>query len=417
MNEQIFPQLNSKNVAIVNEWFYVVAGAERVLEEVLRVYPGADLFALVDFMPKDQRWLFGESRVRTSFIQKFPFAKKLFRQYLPFMPLAVEQFDLSQYEAVVSLHHAVAKGALTRADQLHVSYVHTPMRYAWDLQFEYLRESKLTWGLRSILVRMILHYMRMYDRLAADRVDMFLANSHYVAQRIRKTYRREAEVVYPPVDVEQFQLCREKEDFYITASRLVPYKRIDLIVEAFKQLPDRKLLVFGDGPELKKLQSLAGKNVELRGYTKVEELRSHLQRAKAFLFAADEDFGIAPVEAQACGTPVIAFGRGGALETVLEGRTGTFFAEQTPTSIAAAVSRFESWGNRLEPEEIRQHAEQFSGARFRREFNAIMQREMERLKKGETPRHQEPDEPRNSEHQRFLAEKRHSARSSLVNSQ
>jgi glycosyltransferase involved in cell wall biosynthesis len=415
MNASTSYSLTPANVAIVNEWFYVVAGAERVLEEVLRVYPGADLYALVDFMPQDQRWLFGESQVHTSFIQKLPFAKKLFRQYLPFMPLAVEQFDLAKYEAVVSLHHAVAKGALTRADQLHVSYVHTPMRYAWDLQFEYLRESKLTWGLRSILVRMILHYLRMYDRLTADRVDVFLANSNYVAQRIRKTYRREAEVLYPPVDVEQFQLCREKEDFYITASRLVPYKRIDLIVEAFKQLPDRKLLVFGDGPELKKLQALAGSNVELRGYTAVTELRSHLQRAKAFLFAADEDFGIAPVEAQACGTPVIAFGRGGALETVVEGKTGTFFPEQSPTCIAAAVRRFEQQAERMEPEEIRLHAESFSGERFRTQFNAIMQREVQRLRQGAEPRHLEVVQS-NNEHQKFLAEKRHVARESVLSS-
>ena len=398
------------NIAIINEWFYVVAGAEKVLAEVLHLYPGSDLYALVDFMPKEDRKLFGNSQVFTSFIQKLPFAKRLFRQYLPFMPLAIEQFDLAKYEAVVSLHHAVAKGVVTRADQLHVSYVHTPMRYAWDLQHEYLRESRMTWGLRSMLARMIMHYLRMYDRLAADRVDVFVANSNYVARRINKTYRREAEVIYPPVDVADFKLCREKEDFYITASRLVPYKRIDLIVAAFQQLPDRKLLVFGDGPELKKLKALAGKNVELRGYTAKQELRDHLQRARAFIFAADEDFGIAPVEAQACGTPVIAYGRGGALETVVEGRTGTFFPQQTPASVCEAIHAFERMEDRFEPEAIRHHAEGFSAERFRREFSALMERELARLRRGDAPRHLEL-EAGNTEHQTFLAEKRHIPRS------
>jgi glycosyltransferase involved in cell wall biosynthesis len=394
------------NIAIINEWFYVVAGAERVLEEVLHVYPGSDLYTLVDFMPQNKRGLFGKSKVFTSFIQKLPFSKWLFRQYLPFMPLAVEQFDLGKYEAIVSLHHAVAKNVVTRADQLHVSYVHTPMRYAWDLQHEYLRESKMTWGIKSILARMVMHYMRIVDHAAADRVDVYLANSNYVAQRIRKNYRRDAEVIYPPVDVNQFKLCREKEDFYITASRLVPYKRIDLIVEAFKHLPDRRLLVFGDGPEMKKLQALAGKNVELRGYTELQELREHLQRARAFIFAADEDFGIAPVEAQACGTPVIAYGRGGALESVVEGRTGTFFREQTAASISEAVHAFEKLSDGFDADDIRLHAEGFSNERFHREFSAVMERELSRLRSGEAPRHIDMEQ-RNSEHQAFLAEKRH----------
>jgi glycosyltransferase involved in cell wall biosynthesis len=392
-----------QNIAIVNEWFYVIAGAEKVLEEVLRLYPAADLYALVDFMPEKDRHFFGNSKVFTSFIQKLPFARKMFRQYLPFMPLAIEQFDLAKYEAVVSMHHAVAKGVITRADQLHVSYVHTPMRYAWDLQHEYLRESRMTWGLKSMLARMALHYLRLYDRLAADRVDVFLANSHYVAQRIRKTYHRDATVIYPPIDVHNFELCREKEDFYMTASRLVPYKRIDLLVEAFKQLPDRRLLVFGDGPEMKKIAALAGKNVELRGFTPIAELREHMQRARAFLFAADEDFGIVPVEAQACGTPVIAYGRGGVLETVVANETGTFFYEQTPAAVCDAITRFENQAGKFVPEAIRHHAEKFSAERFRQQFSELLERELTRLRQGVAPRHVAVNE----EHQKFLSEKRH----------
>jgi glycosyltransferase involved in cell wall biosynthesis len=381
--------VGKSNLAIMNEWFYVVAGAEKVLEEVLRLYPGTDLYALVDFMPPDQRWLFGESRVFTSFLQRMPLAKKYFRHYLPLMPVAVEQFDLSRYDAVVSLYHAVAKGAITRADQLHLCYVHTPIRYAWDLQHQYLREMRMERGLKSILVRMVLHYMRMYDRLSADRVDVFVANSQYVAERVRKTYRRHAHVIYPPVDVEQFTRCDTKEDFYVTASRLVPYKRIDLIVEAFRHLPGKRLMVFGDGPELKRLRAMASPNVELKGHTSLAELRTHLQQARAFLFAADEDFGIAPVEAQACGTPVIAYGRGGALETVVPHQTGLFFKEQTAAAIGEAVEQFDRHREQFDPHVVRQNAERFSCERFRREFATLLEGELARLKDGAMPRWQE----------------------------
>lgn len=389
-------KVDKSNLAIVNEWFYVVAGAEKVLEEVLHLYPGTDLYALVDFMPPDQRWLFGESQVFTSFLQRMPWAKKYFRHYLPLMPLAVEQFDLSKYNAVVSLYHAVAKGAITRADQLHLCYVHTPIRYAWDLQHQYLREMRMERGLKSVFVRMVLHYLRMYDRLSADRVDVFVANSHYVAERVRKTYRRHAHVIYPPVDVDQFTRCDSKEDFYVTASRLVPYKRIDLLVEAFRHMPDKRLMVFGDGPELKRLRSLASANVELKGHTSLQELRTHLQHARAFLFAADEDFGIAPVEAQACGTPVIAYGRGGALETVISDETGIFFDEQTVTAVCQAVEEFDRRHQRFDPYVVRQNAERFSCDRFRREFSALLEGELARLQSGAAPRWQDRDE--NSEH-------------------
>jgi glycosyltransferase involved in cell wall biosynthesis len=402
------------NLAIVNEWFYTIGGAERVLEEVLRLHPGADLYALVDFMPADQRWLFGDSHVFTSFLQRMPFAKKYFRHYLPLMPMAVEQFDLSPYDAVVSLSHAVAKGAITRADQLHLCYIHTPIRYAWDLQHDYLRESQLDRGLKGMFVRMVLHYLRLFDRLSADRVDVFVANSRYVAERVRKTYRRSAQVIYPPVDVNRFTLRDTKDDYYITASRLVPYKRIDRIVEAFRTMPDKRLRVFGEGPELKRLQALATPNVELLGHTTTGELQEALQHARAFVFAADEDFGIAPVEAQACGTPVIAYGRGGALESVVANRTGIFFAEQTASSIAEAVTWFDRNHERFDPWEARQNAERFSCERFRREFSTLLESEVSRLREGEIPRWQDDRDSNfdsDSELQAMLAAKRHRPRS------
>ncbi len=362
------------NVGIVHEWLASYAGSEKVIEQMLEVYPAAEVYALVDFLPeKDRQWLEGR-KIHTSFIQRLPFARRKFRGYLPFMPLAIEQFDLAPHDIVISSNHAVAKGVITRADQLHISYVHTPIRYAWDLKDQYLREAGLTWGLRSIMVRMIMHYIRRWDFAAASRVDTFVANSHYVARRIQKTYRREAEVLYPPVDIDAYPYCEQKEDFYVTASRLVPYKKVDLIVEAFTKngLP---LMVIGDGPDMKKISKLAGKNVKMLGYQPQAEMTRLMQQAKAFVFAADEDFGITPVEAQACGTPVIAYGRGGVTETVIDGETGIFFDQQTVESLNEAVKRFEETETHFEPELIRKQAEQFGIERFRRELLELVERE------------------------------------------
>lgn len=371
------------NVGIVHEWLASYAGSEKVIEQMLEVYPAAEVYALVDFLPeKDRQWL-AERKIHTSFIQRLPFARRKFRGYLPFMPLAIEQFDLSPHDVVISSNHAVAKGVITRADQLHISYVHTPIRYAWDLKDQYLREAGLTWGLRSIMVRMMMHYIRRWDLAAASRVDTFVANSHYVARRIQKTYRREAEVLYPPVDIEGYPYCEEKEDFYVTASRLVPYKKVDLIVEAFTKngLP---LMVIGDGPDMKKIAKLAGPNVKMLGYQSQAEMARLMQQARAFVFAADEDFGITPVEAQACGTPVIAYGRGGVTETVIDGETGIFFDQQTVASLNAAVKRFEETESLFEPELIRKQAEQFGIERFRRALMELVDREW---KKFQAPAH------------------------------
>ena len=367
-------------IAVVHEWLATYAGSERVVEQMLQVYPAADLLAVVDFLPKKDRAMLGGRKVRTSFIQRLPLARRCFRAYLPLMPLAVEQFDLDRYDVVLSSSHAVAKGVLTRADQLHISYVHTPVRYAWDLQHQYLRDAKLAWGLRSMLARAILHYLRLWDRVAADRVDVFVANSQYVARRIEKTYRRPAQVLYPPVDIERFTLGGERDDYYLAASRMVPYKRIDLIVEAFRRMPQRKLVVIGEGPDYKKIAARATPNVELLGYQDGPTLVRHLQTARALVFAADEDFGILPVEAQACGTPVIAYGRGGVTETVLDRETGLFFPEQTAESIVAAVEQFEALSVPLDPLLIRENAERFSVSRFQQELADLVSREWSRFR-------------------------------------
>lgn len=364
--------------AIIHDWLVTYAGAERVLEQILALYPEADLFSSVDFLPPDQRDFILNKQVTTSFIQKLPQAKTRYRSYLLLMPLAVEQFDLSRYDVVISDSHAVAKGVLTGPDQLHLSYVHSPMRYAWDLQHQYLREAGLTTGVKGLLAKAILHYMRLWDQRTANGVDHFAANSRFIAKRIQKVYRREATVIYPPVDVHTFALEEKKEDYYVTASRMVPYKKIDLIVQAFAQMPDKKLVVIGDGPEYKKIKAHAKTNVVLLGYQPPNILKEYVQKAKAFVFAAEEDFGIAPVEAQACGTPVIAYGKGGVLETIQgtesEKPTGIFYEEQTTESLIKAVQRFESAETTIRSSDCRENALRFSPEHFREQFRELVDR-------------------------------------------
>lgn len=363
-------------VAIVHDWLVTYAGAERVLEQIITCFPDADIFSVVDFL-EDRSFLHGK-RAATSFIQNLPFAKKRYRAYLPLMPLAIEQLDLSGYDLVISSSHAVAKGVLTGPDQVHVSYVHSPIRYAWDLQHQYLQQSNLTAGAKSLFARLILHYMRNWDIRTSNSVNHFIANSEFIARRIHKVYRRSSKVIFPPVDVASFEPCADKEDFYLTASRMVPYKKIDLIVEAFARMPERKLVVIGDGPEMAKIRARATPNVEIMGYQPFSVLHDRMRRAKAFVFAAEEDFGISVVEAQACGTPVIAFGKGGALETVRDVSslqpTGMFFPTQTPEAIVDVVDAFETGVFTFTPADCRANAERFSNARFREELRAHVAR-------------------------------------------
>lgn len=361
-------------VAIVHEWLTTYAGSEKVVEQMLEVYPEADVFAMVDFLPEKDRGFLKDRKVRTSFLQNMPFAKKKYRQYLPLMPLAIEQFDLSAYDLILSSSHAVAKGVITGPNQLHISYVHSPIRYAWDMQHQYLRESGLQRGLKGAFAKWMLSRMRMWDYRTANGVDYFIANSEFIASRIWKVYRRESSVIYPPVNVNAFSYREDKEDFYLTASRMVPYKKMDMIAEAFAGMPDKKLVIIGDGPDMEKVKAQAAKapNIQVLGYQPDAVLIDHMQRAKAFVFAAEEDFGITPVEAQACGTPVIAYGRGGSLETVrglgVAQPTGVFFEEQTPAQVIAAVSRFENEGGAIQAANCRKNAVRFSPDSFRKKL-------------------------------------------------
>ena len=369
-------------VAIVHEWLDTYAGSERVLEQLLLAWPEADLFAVCDFLPEAERGFLGGRRPRTSFIQRLPFARSRFRAYLPLMPMAIEQFDLAGYDLVLSSSHAVAKGVLTGPGQLHISYIHSPMRYAWDLQHQYLRESGNDRGLRGAVARWMLHRLRIWDRASAAGVDVLVANSSYIAERIRKVWRRESVVVHPPVAVHRFTLRREKQDYYLVASRMVPYTRVELVTAAFRRMPRRKLVVIGDGPNMKAVREAAGgaPNITFLGRVSEPELIDRMQGARASLHAAEEDFGIAIVEAQACGTPMIAYGRGGALDIVrappAEDPTGVFFEQQTPESIIAAVERFEALEGAITPEACRANAMRFGEAVFRDAMRSLVAREL-----------------------------------------
>jgi glycosyltransferase involved in cell wall biosynthesis len=357
--------------ALVHEWLTPKAtgGSELVVREILN-HIDADLYALIDFESNNAESYLYKRRIGTTFVQHFPLARNGVQKYLPFLPLAIEQLDLREYDIILSSSHAVAKGILTTPDQLHICYCHSPMRYAWDLTFDYLKASKLGNGLPGLATRYLLHRLRFWDVLTANRVDYFLANSQHTARRIWRCYRREAKVIYPPVNIEGLPFFSQKEDFYLIVSRLVSYKQVSLIVKAFNQL-QRPLVVIGTGPEMKKIQEIADSHIQILGWQPDEVVKKYMATAKAFVYAACEDFGIALVEAQACGTPVIAYGAGGALETVRDIRTsevgtgtGIFFPNQTETDLVEAVQMFEAYEDKFNPEYARSHAAQFSPETF-----------------------------------------------------
>jgi glycosyltransferase involved in cell wall biosynthesis len=366
----------SARVALVHDWLSTYVGGERVLEQMLALFPHADIFTSIDTLPPDERAFLGGRQPITSPAQNWPFVKRHYRSFLPLMMFAMEQLDVSEHELVLSSSSAIAKGVLTGPEQLHISYVHSPMRYAWDMQHAYLRDAGIAHGFRSLLARGILHYARLWDLRTANGVDHFVANSKFISRRIWKVYRREATVIYPPVDVEHFELRESKDDYYLSLSRMVPYKKVPAIVEAFRALPDRRLVVIGDGTEMSKVKAIAGSNVEILGFQPASVVRDYLQRARALIFAAEEDFGISPVEAQACGTPVIAYARGGALETIVGSEstesTGHFFADQKPQEIARAVRAFELRADTIEPSACRRNAQRFSVPIFRQQFGAFV---------------------------------------------
>ncbi|WP_346799149.1 glycosyltransferase [Halomonas sp. Bachu 37] len=367
-----------RRVAIVHDWLVVNGGAEKVLHALVQAFPQAEIFTLVDFMPKEEAaWLHGR-KIHTSHLQKLPFAKRYYRHYLPLMPYLVEQFDLRGFDLVISSSHAVAKGVITHPEQAHICYCHTPMRYAWDMKESYLDDAGFRFPGMETYVRKTLKGMRQWDYFTAQQVDHFIANSHNVAQRIAKYYRRQAHVLHPPVDIEHFCLNDgPREAYYLAASRLVPYKRLDLIIDAFKRTPQRCLKVVGAGPEAARLaQRAAGAdNIELMGYQPDAKLTTLMANARGFIFAADEDFGILPLEAQACGTPVLAYGKGGALETVKgeahgAAATGLHFPAQTARSLLDTLERFETMT--FDPHACRRHAETFSYPQFWQRLGALL---------------------------------------------
>ena len=365
-------------VAIVHEWLETYAGSESVLEQLLRCYPTADLFVVVDFMPKEHRGFLEGRTIRTSFIQRLPGARRLFRQYLGLMPIAIEQHDLSGYDLIISSSHAVAKGVITGPDQIHISYVHSPMRYIWDLQHQYLKHAGLRRGLKAIYVRWLFGRLREWDVSSSHHVDHFIANSEYIARRIKKNYRRDAAVIHPPVDVDRFMPGSRKDDFFLIACRFVPYKRVEVIVESFSQQPNRRLIVVGDGPECACVRAAAhgAANIVFKGVVPRAELIDLMQRARAVMFAAEEDFGITMVEAQACGTPVIAYGRGGATDIVItdesEAPTGVLFHRQDPDAVTAAIEAFEIIEAKIKSEACRANALRFSQTRFQSEIHSFV---------------------------------------------
>jgi glycosyltransferase involved in cell wall biosynthesis len=367
--------LNAR-VALVNDWLDTWAGGESVLEQVALLFPGAPVYTLVDFMPPPLRERLGEREIRTSYLQRVPGARHHFRRLLPLFPSAVERLDLSGFDVIVSISHAVAKGVHHDAGQFHFCYCLSPIRYAWDLREQYLRQVGLQRGPAGYLAGKLLDRIAAWDARSSERVDEFVAISQHIRARIRRCYGRDAGLVYPPVALAAFERPRSQRKRYVTVSRLVPYKRVDVIAAAFARLPGRELVIVGEGPERLRVEAVAGPNVFLAGQVGDARRDELLRESRAFLFAADEDFGIAPVEAQAMGVPVIAYGRGGVTETILgldhPQPTGLFFDDQTPEAVAAAVLRFEANEHRFDPAACRRNAERFGAERFREEFRASL---------------------------------------------
>ncbi|WP_299900466.1 glycosyltransferase [uncultured Aquimarina sp.] len=379
--------------ALIHDWYTHYRGGERCVASMSNIWKDFDFFTLVNTLsPEEEQVVFKNAKPKTSFIEKLPFGKKKYRSYLPLFPLAIEQFDLSDYELIISSSSCVSKGVLTTHEQLHITYMHSPVRYAWDLYHQYLRESGLHRGLKGFIAKFFLHKLRIWDVTTANRPDFYIANSKYVARRIKKTYNKEAKVIYPPVDVNSFEISHETKEYYVTCSSLVPYKKIDLIVNAFSKT-DKELIIIGDGPDYNKIKKISGPNIRLLGFLDSDRKKEILQKAKAFVFAAVEDFGIAPLEAQACGVPVIAFAEGGALETIKgvsltseisqNFHTGVYFEEQSTSSLLEAVDFFEKNQSCFDKTTIRKHAVFFSKERFEKEFKETIEMLYERWKNKE----------------------------------
>jgi len=365
----------SDRVAIVHDWCPNFRGGERVLSRICRLFPNAKVFTLFDFLPEEiKQEHFAGVEIETSILNRLPLVEKYYRSLFFLGPLLIEQFDVTEYDMVISSSAAFARGVLTRPDQPHLSYIHSPVRYAWDEQFSYLQQGRLGFGPKGMLFRYMLHNLRMWDTRTAHGPDMMVANSQYVRSRIRGIYGRDSSVVHPPVALNEFECVTDKDDYYVAASFLAPYKRTDLVVRAFNQMPDKRLVVIGEGPQAKELREIAGPNVTIAGHLSRPDFVETISRAKAMVFAGCEDFGIAMAEAQAGGTPLIAFRRGGARDIirelgVSENPTGILFDRQSAETVIGAVEHFEQNGNRIDPQDCRINAARFSEERFDEEIS------------------------------------------------
>jgi len=362
-------------VALVHDWLTGMRGGEKCLEILCELYPDADLYTLV-YIKNQVSKIIERMNIKTSFIQRLPMASKYYRYYLPLFPTAIEQFDLKGYDLVVSTSHCVAKGILPMPDSLYISYCFTPMRYAWDMHFEYFKKSHF--GFQKVLVPFLSNYLRMWDVTSSRRVDFFVAISKHVQKRIKKFYGRESIVIYPPVDCDFFQPLPHSDqqgNYFLMVTAFAPYKRIDLVIQTFNRL-GKPLFIIGDGQERRKLEKLAKKNIKFLGWQSDEEVKNYYGECKAFIFPGEEDFGIAPVEAQACGKPVIAYGRGGILESVIpfpkENPTGVFFDHPTPESLIQAIDLFERNLDQFDSRQIRRNALQFHKNNFRDKIQSFI---------------------------------------------
>jgi glycosyltransferase involved in cell wall biosynthesis len=351
----------SVKIAIVHDWLTNMGGSELVVSNFLEMFPDATVYTSM-YEPKKLNKTLAQANVKTSFLQRLPQKLRKQQMLLPLMPLAFEQFDLSEYDLVISSNSSCSKGIITGVNTLHICYCHSPMRYAWDFYHEYM--NTLT-GPKSWVAPLLMHKIRQWDRLSADRVDEFIANSSTIQSRIAKHYRRGSAVIFPPVDVERFDATLPREEFYLVVSRLVAYKRVDLAVEACTAM-GKPLVVIGDGEERGKLEKLAGPTVKFLGRLPDDVVNSYMAKAKGFLFPGEEDFGITMVEAQAAGSPVIAYKRGGARDIVIDGKTGLFFPEQSSESLVEALLNFERLS--FDGVELREYAQKFCRERFQQQI-------------------------------------------------
>jgi len=361
--------LENIKIALVHHWLVGMRGGERIVECLCSIFPDIDIYTLVYNKNKISD-LINSKNIHTSFLQKMPFSKKHHEIYLPLMPVAVEQFDLSDYDLVISIESGIAKGVIIKPETCHICYCNTPMRYLWNMYFEYMKNERVNFIKRSF-IKAFFNYLRVWDLATASRVDYFISNSDNVRKRVLKYYRRDSRVIYPPVNVNEFKSSGKKEDYYLIVSQLTSYKRIDLAVEAFNEL-GRNLIIIGDGPESKRLKRKANKNIKFLGWQEDRVLKKYYSGARAFIFPGEEDFGITPVEAQASGTPVIGYGKGGLLETVIDGVTGIFFNEQNAGSLAAAVKKFEKLEYSMDSSGIRGNSERFDSSVFEKEIKSFI---------------------------------------------